>query len=292
MNKLSKFFLALLAALIATGSALSADCSDQKPLRFAAYPKKDIDIQLKEYRPLIQLLEKSLARRVELVRTTSYGSAVEGLVAGSIDLAELGPAAYAMAKSRDSGITAFASSMPIKGTFTDSTSHYRSLLIVKRNGGFDTIAALRGAHVSLIDPASTSGALIPRKAILDLTGARLEEYFNRVTFAGAHDRAIQSVQKGIVDAAFVSSLRLDEALRQHSLSPEEIRVLWQSKPVPHDPFVYRGQLCANVVNAIKADFFEKDSVLQGMFRDMNISGFARVSDDDYREIREVFASQR
>ena len=190
----SKKYFVGLVTLFCLGSLGATQCSDPKILRFAVIPKKTVEIQFNEYRPLIQALERLLARRIELVHPVSYGAVVEGILSGSIDLAELGPASYALAKTRDPGITAFASITGIKGTYTDSSSHYRALLIVQRNKGFNSVADLRGASVSLIDPTSTSGALLPREAIAKLIGVPPERYFGRITFAGSHDRAIQSVQ--------------------------------------------------------------------------------------------------
>ncbi len=291
MNTTRRNFLLGPCALFFLESALAADCVDAKPLRFALIPKKNTETQLIEYRPLIEVLEKILERRVVIVHATSYGAVVEGLLAGSIDLAELGPASYAQAKAQDTHITAFASFSQLSGPHTKSGSHYRSLLIVRRDKGFDSIASLRNARVSLVDPASTSGYLLPRQAITQLTQIPLERYFGRITFAGSHDRAIQTVQKGIVDAAFVSSNRLDEALRRNTLRPDEVKILWESSPISYDPFVYRGQLCQPLIDKIKQAFFLNNANLQAMFRSLNMEGFARVSDDNYREIREIYAAR-
>ncbi len=291
MIRFLKHLCLMLASLCCADALWAAECSDPKPFRFAVIPKKNVQAQLSEYRPLIALMEQALGRRIELVRTSSYGAVIEGLLAGSIDLAELGPASYASAKTRDPGITAFASTTQPQGPYTDSSLYYRSILVVRQHKGLDSLAALRGASVSLIDPDSTSGALLPRDAMAQLTGMPLERYFGRVTFAGSHDRAIQAVQKGLVDAAFVASLRLDEALRQGSLHADELAVAWQSAPIPHDPFVYRGVLCPKLVSQLNKVFFEKDAALQSMFRSLGIGGFVRVSDDNYRDIRDLFARQ-
>ena len=286
-----KTYLVGWVTLFCLGSLEATQCSDPKTFRFAVIPKKSVEIQLNEYRPLIQVLGRLLARRIELVHPVSYGAVVEGILSGSIDLAELGPASYALAKTRDSGITAFASIAAIKGTYTDSPSHYRSLLIVRRDKGFNSMADLRGASVSLIDPTSTSGALLPREAVAKLTGVSLEHFFGRVTFAGSHDRAIQSVQKGIIDAAFVSSLRVDEALNQGRLGQNELKIVWTSSPIPHDPFVYRGKLCPNLVALLDKAFFQNGASFRDMFLQLNISKFTRVNDDNYQEIRAIFANQ-
>ena len=283
---LSGLFLA-----IGVGLATAQPCESPRVIHVSLIPKKSSEIQGAEYQPLLKALESTLKQPVELVEGSSYGAVIEGLLAGSIDLAELGPASYAQAKARDNRITAFASMIQRKGPNTESGDSYRSLLLVRSDKKFSGLPSLRGHSLSLIDPASTSGALIPRQAIVKLTGTPLEQYFGRITFAGSHDRAIQAVQKGLVDAAFVSSSRLDEALRSGSVRADELQVLWKSSPMPYDPFVYRGQLCQPLIDKIKQAFFQSGTTLQDMFRGMNGEGFTHVSDDQYREIREVYGNQ-
>lgn len=294
MTHVHKTLLAGLTMLLCLRLTWAAGCEDPKTLRFSLVPMKDVQSQFSAYRPLIQILEKNLRKHVEIVHASSYGAVVEGLLSGSIDLAELGAASYAQARHRDPGITAFASPLQLIGPDTPNTisgANYQSLLIVRPGRGFDSIASLRGASLSLIDPASTSGGLIPRQAMVKLTGQSVEQYFGRVTYAGSHDRAIQAVQKGVVDAAFVSSSRLDEALRLGSLQAGEVSVTWKSEPIPYDPFVYRGQLCPSVTEKIKRTFFLENTALQDMFKRNNLAGFARVSDEQYKDIRVIYAEQ-
>ena len=288
--KLLRFFIGLCLISLATFSPAQT-CENPKTLRLSLIPKKSSEALGAEYLPLVKVLETALKQPVEIVMASSYGSVVEGLLAGTIDLAELGPASYAQAKERDSRITAFASLIQRTGPNTDAADSYRSILITRRDKKFKDIDGLRGSNLGLVDPASTSGALIPRQMISKLTGVPLERYFRRITFSGSHDRAILAVQKGFVDAAFVSSSRLDEALQTGSVLPDELQVVWKSSPIPYDPFVYRGQLCPSVTDKIKQAFFESSASQQEMFRRINGKGFAQVSDSNYREIREAYANQ-
>lgn len=269
----------------------AAECEDPRPLRFALTPISKAEPRLAQYRPLIQQLEKVLERRIELIPSPSYGSVIEGLLAGGIDLAELGPASYAIALNRGAAITAFATFSQRKTSLTEASSAYRSLLIVRRDSGLSKLENLRGKTLSLTDPASTSGAILPRQAINRLTGSSLESYFQRITFAGSHDRAIEAVQKGLVDAAFVSSARLDEALRRGTLGPDETATLWQSSPIPYDPIVLRKRLCPALAAKIRQVFLGDTTALSGMFQELNMTGFVPVSDENYREIRELFNSR-
>jgi phosphonate transport system substrate-binding protein len=290
MNPIRPFLFGL-CLLLCAGFVAAQTCESPKTLRVSMIPKKSSASLGAEYQPLVKALQARLKQPVDLVLASSYGAVVEGLLAGTIDLAELGPASYAQAKARDSRVTAFASLVQRIGPYTDAVDSYRSLLIVRKDKNKADLASLRGASISLVDPASTSGALIPRQMVSQMTGAPLEVYFGRVTFAGSHDRAIQAVQKGFVDAAFVSSSRLDEALRKGSIAPDELQVPWKSDPLPYDPFVYRGQLCASVTDKIKQAFFESSATQQDLFRSLQGEGFVHVSDSHYRQIRDVYSSQ-
>lgn len=281
----------LLALLAAPGfSVWAADCDNPKPLRFARVPTKNADLGHAQYRPLYKKLERVLDRRIEIVQTPSYNAVIEGLLDGTIDLAELGPATYAAAIRRNAEITAFASFSGQRGELFDHSNGYQSVLITRADRGLDTIAKLNGASLSLVDPASTSGALYPRSAIPELTGQSLESYFKRVTFAGSHDRAVDAVKHGLVDAAFVSTTQLDEHIRRGRVRKDEMKIVWKSEIIPFDPFVFRKRICAPLTEKIIKAFLEGQAEMQPMFEQLKNSGFIPVGDETYRAVRNLYDS--
>lgn len=290
-NILSCLMLAcgLLAGLPASAAPA---CDDPRPLRFALTPFKNPEAQLAQYQPLIRQLEKVLERRIEVVPSPSYSTAIEGLLGESIDLAELGPASYAIAVSRGARITPFATFSSVNRSSPETAASYHSLLLVRRDRGIDKLEQLRGSTLGLTDPASTSGAILPRQAIARQTGMPVESYFKRIIFSGSHDRSIEAVKKGLVDAVFVASSVFDEALRQGKLKPDELQVIWQSPPIPYDPFVLRDRLCPALAAKIRQVFLGNPAPLAGMFQELKISGFFPTSDEHYREIRNLFANPR
>ncbi|RIX42511.1 MAG: phosphate/phosphite/phosphonate ABC transporter substrate-binding protein [Rhodocyclales bacterium GT-UBC] len=279
-----------LIAFLANAFANESRCTDPRPLRLALIPKSNSELQANQYRPLIDLLAKSLGRPIELIAAPSYGTVIEGLLANHIDLAELGPASYAIAMSRGAQIAAFATVALRQGPHTDSGTAYRSLLLVRRDSGLRTLAQLRGKNLSLTDPASTSGAVLPRQAITQLTGYLPESYFGRVIFAGSHDRAIDSLRNRKVDAAFVASTRLDEAIRRGKVGNDEFAVLWRSELIPYDPFVMRQQLCAPLQKRIREVFLKESGQLKSMFQELDINGFVSTDNEQYTEIRNLFTT--
>ncbi len=266
----------------------AARCDDPRPLRLALVPKLDPQRQREVFQPLLLALERALQRRVELVPGTSYGAVVEGLLSGGVDVAELGPATYAMVVARQADAVVPFASLAARGEA--GVGSYQSVLMVRRDAGLNSLAALRGRSLALIDPASTSGALLPRQAVRELTGAALEQHFGRVGYAGSHDRAIAAVRDGLVDAAFVSSARLSEAERRAQLQPGEWLALWRSVPIPTDPFVARQRLCAPVREAMARVFFSGDEALRPLLVALGTTAFVPVSDADYRAVRERLAN--
>lgn len=263
------------------------NCEDPRPLRFALIPFKNQAAHEAQYRPLIRQLESVLGREVTLVSGKSYGAVVEGLINGSIDLAELGPASYGIALNRGARLSVIATLRFPATPTVEAGSAYQSLLITRKDRKFRSVEDLRGATLSLTDPASTSGGVLPRRAMEKQLGKPLESHFKRVTFSGSHDRSIEVVRKGLVDAAFVSSAVIDEALRRGKLHRDEIDILWRSPLIPYDPFVHRAQLCPALSARIREVFLGNGPALQGMFQELGASGFAPTSEADYREIRDL-----
>lgn len=127
--------------------------------------------------------------------------------------------------------------------------------------------------------------------ILKQTGTPIESYFKQVAFTGSHDRAIEALKKNRVEAAFVASGRIDEALRQGKLSPDDYVVILASEPIPYDPFVMQTRLCPALAAKIKQVFLGDTSDLKPMFEALHMTGFVPVGDADYREIRALFVDQ-
>ncbi len=282
--------LAVFAGILFVSSSVclaSRAESAAQPLYFSLIPKKNIDQQLDDLKPLLELLETKLQRPIKVIRPQSYQSVVEGVLSRSIDFAFLGPASYAMAKVRDSEIEAFACFSKGATPYTPPGSYYLSLLISMRSSGISVLTDLKGATVAFTDPASTSGSLIPSKEFAAEIDGPLEGFFARQVYTGSHDRSIEAVLSGRVDAAFVASARLDEAVRKKLITPDRLSILWQSRPIHYDPFVFRGGLDPALKEQIRRTMLTSDDVLRDMHEKMNIVGIEAVSDLDYQPILDL-----
>lgn len=265
--------------------------SSKQALTFSLVPKKNVDQQIHELRPLFDLLEKELQRPIHIIRPSSYHSVIEGILSQTIDFAILGPAAYARAKARDVGVEAFAAFAREKGTFTPQGCHYHSLLFTLKKNDFQRIEDLMGSKVALTDPSSTSGSVIPDMAFSKEIGSPMKRFFGSHIYTGSHDRSIYAVIRHQADAAFVSSARLDEIIKKGILRKNEIQILWQSTPIYRDPFVFSSGVAPDLRSTIRQIFLSSASALRDMLDTMNLIDIVEVNDGDYQAIHDIIATQ-
>ncbi|PLC48017.1 phosphonate ABC transporter substrate-binding protein [Pollutimonas subterranea] len=280
MSKIAFGLCAVFLFAATAGAAQEQVCSNPATLRLAIIPQMKDQTAVGRYDALIETLQDELDRNVVLVPAGSYGAVIEGLFDGSIDLAELGPGSYALARDRGANITAFASLH--KQIDASGPSNYHSVLITRKDAGIQSLDVLRGSALSLVDPVSTSGGIVPRVAVRRMTGMHLETWFGRVSFAGSHDLAIDAVLNGRVAAAFVADTRVKEGVYNGRPAADALHIIWRSDPIPADPFVYQVGLCEPVRQAIHRVFFERQDDLQPLFAWRDRQGFVPVSDSDYQ----------
>lgn len=275
-----------------TSLAAAAGCESPSPLRFSVIPQRNLNEQFANLAPLFTHLEQRLGRKIQIVTPVSYGAVVEGLADGSIDFAELGAASFALAKRLAPDTRAIATLARPTSRFNRDGFSYRSLLITSRqHQGATRIEDLQGRSLALTDPASTSGALVPRRMFpAQIGGQSLERYFRRINYSGSHDRSIELLIKGEVDATFVASRHFEAQLAGLHRLPEDFNILWQSPPIPDDPFVVRGALCPALVRQIVAALLDPSPDMAAFLRNSRTERFVPVKDDNYRTILDLVAT--
>lgn len=281
--------LAPAAASAAPGEGKTA-CERPERLRFSIVPQGSDEKLQRAMEPILDLLQTQLKIPVEIVTPSSYGSVIEGMLSGTIDIARLGPASYVTASRGDPLVTPFASQEQQEPNFAPggASAVYYSLLVTRQQGPYDSIASLRGKVLALADPDSTSGSLIPRHNFARENHLQLSTYFSRIGYSGNHEQSVTAVMSRNADAAFVASWNLSNMISEGRVKKSDLRVLWRSKPIPFDPYVYRGQLCADIRSKIRAVFFNsKSPQVKAALQGLNATRFVPVTDANYKIIRDL-----
>ena len=283
------------SVLMASGlsTAMADECLDPESLTFALVPTEETTAELELYSPVTNRLAEMTGKNIEFFMPTSYASVVEGIVGGFVQVAVLGPYSYVIANERDERVEVFATYAKRPGHLQEEGPGYRAALVSLKNSEFDSIEALEGSTLGLVDPGSTSGNLMPRVVFGKVIGQDLDDYFSRVVYTGSHELSAVAVSEGRVDAAFVATHRFDNAVNKGDVALEDFNVLWQSSPIPQDPFVYRSDLCPELKQQIADTFLKlnEDPAAQSFLDNVKSNRFVSMSSSDYDIIRDLKAAR-
>mgnify|MGYP000966181347 FL=1 len=285
---------ALVAAAAALTLALPAwaqpKCEDPKVLKFSLVPTQDSVRELTYYKPILDQLQKNTGKKIEFYMPTSYSSVVEALLGKWVDVAVLGPESYVIAKKQEPTVEVFGTYSRLKNGIQEAGPGYKAVLITKKGSKFTDFASLKGSVVALVDPASTSGGLVPEFVFPKQAGLPpLKEYFSKVVYSGGHDLGAIAVSEGKVDAAFVATHRFMETVNAGKVKQEDFNYLWYSPLLPQDPFVYRNTLCDELKAKIANTFLNVDQNEDGRKYLANVKSekVVKMVDADYNVLRDV-----
>ena len=207
-----------------------------------------------------------------------------------VDVAVLGPESCMLAHGKDPSVEVFATYYKKKDGVQEAGPGYKSLLISKKGSKFTSVDASKGSVMLLVDPASTSGALIPESVFAGkVVKMPLKQYYSKVAFSGGHDLSTLAIADGKADVAFVASHRFMNTVATGKVKVDDFNYLWASPLIPQDPFVYRGTLCAPIKEAIAKTFLTLESTPEGKAYLENVGSekFVPMTDKDYDIIREA-----
>jgi phosphonate transport system substrate-binding protein len=194
------------------------------------------------YQALSADLGQQLGCKVNLQIADSYVSEILAMKNGKLDMGEFGPAGFVFA-SQQAGAVPLAS-------FADSNgqlSTYTAGIWVKKGSPITSLNKLAGHTLALSSTGSTSGAWVPRYALIQagVQGKVKTEY------AGGHPESLEALLHGKVDAAEINSQTEASAAKAHTFDPTQYTEIWKSQPIPNDPITSSATLPAAAQTAIK-----------------------------------------
>ncbi|MBL8304905.1 MAG: phosphate/phosphite/phosphonate ABC transporter substrate-binding protein [Ideonella sp.] len=294
LGRVATLGAALVAAVlfVAPREAAAQACENPKVLRFSIIPTQESVRELTLYKPVLDLLGKNTGKKIEFYMPTSYASVVEALLGKWVDIAVLGPESYLIAKTQGANVDVFATYFKKGQGVQEPGPGFKSIMITKKGSKFTTVESVKGSVMLLVDPASTSGSLIPESQFgAKVVKTPLKSYFSKVAFSGGHDLSTLAVFDGKADTAFVATHRFMNAITasKGKMKVEDFNIVWTSSLIPQDPFVYRSTLCEDLRRQIQQTFVTLDQTPEGKAYLQNVDSekFVAMKDADYDVIREA-----
>ncbi len=272
----------LVAGCSATTSNTAQPAPEMKVLRVGAIPAEDGQKIREAYKPLTAYLEKKTGLPVELFVATDYSGVIEAMRSGKLDIAYFGPFSYILAVDK---ANAEAYTVEIrKGTGTS----YKSIVISYPGSGIEKLEDIKGHTYAFVDPASTSGNLIPR-SFYKQKNIDPDKDFKSVIYAGSHDAAALAVKNHKVDAASMDDITYGNMKEKQLISDQDVKVIYQSEPIPGSVWAWRKDLPNSLKTTIKEAFLNIAKEDPAALRAYGgaVEGYADTSDANYNIIRDT-----
>ncbi len=289
----------LFAALVAT-TALAGAAAAQgiTEFRIGILGGENAQDRLNSNECLRKYTEELLGVPTKLFAPADYNGVMQGLLGGTIDLAWLGPSAYAAVYIENPD----AVEPILVKVNTDGSFGYYAIGFARADSGIKSLDDMKGKKFAFGDPNSGSGYLIPRIEIED-AGYSLKpgEFFSDVVFSGGHEQSIVGVVNGDFDASVTwadglgawedgyNSGALRKAADAGIVDMNDLVQIWQSNIIPEGPIVVRKALPERVkidMTALLAALPYTDPACAYAIQAGDALGFRPINHDAYEVIVE------
>ncbi len=267
---------------LAAGATTTFAQEMPKELRVGILGGENEADRLKNYACLADHLTKDLGfEKVSLFPAADYDGVIQGLLGGTIDVAELGASGYAGVYLKDPKAVT-----PVLVTKqADGSTGYYSVGLALKSAGLSKITDFKGKRLGYADPDSTSGYLIPLTQIPKDTGMPNKDFFASADFQGGHENNVLAVRDGKVDVAVDDSSGIGDfkdgytsgtfhkEVAKGAVDPNDMVEVWRSGLIPNGPWVVR--------NALGADFTKKFTDYMAGLPKLDQACFQGVEGGDY-----------
>lgn len=258
--------------------------NSEKPvteLNMAIIPSVSSEKQKEDIQQLEEYLTKTLSLPVKISLAKNYQESIDLLVEGKVEIAYLGPFSYIKAKERNPNLE------PLVAHIEKSTARpwYTSIIVVNTAAGINNFQDLKGKRFGFTSPSSTSGFLVPIAHFQEIQIVP-ERDFAAVEYAGGHDKNVEALIGGKVDAIAVEKNAYLNFLQAGKLLEDKYKLIWESNPIPNSPIVISSQLPSKLKSQLQIAFINAPEGLANV-GGTRAAGYTAVRDEDYDLIRKI-----
>ncbi|RZA09510.1 MAG: phosphate/phosphite/phosphonate ABC transporter substrate-binding protein [Proteobacteria bacterium] len=198
-------------------------------------PAENSDVVEANGKAFSEFYKKATGLTVKTFVATDYTALIEAMRAGRIDFAFLPAFSYVKAEE-------MAHAKLLLRAVRDGQTALYSAIITRADRGLNTLKDLKGKNIAWVDPASSSGFIVPKATLITKEHIDPDTYFKRQVYAGSHDALVLSVLNGTVDAG--ATFANDAAGKVGSwhqylkseADQKKLKMIYVSDPIPGDTF--------------------------------------------------------
>lgn len=259
--------------------------SSSNPIKILFVPSVDAKVIETNSKAFKDYLEKNTPYKYDIQSPQSFIAVVEAFGTKRADVAAINTFGYVLAHDKyqaEARLTVLRHGSPT----------YQSQFIAKADGPIKTLADLAGKKIAFVDPASTSGYLLPLKTLKE---HKIEP--KETVFAMKHDSVVSMIYQGQVDAGATyysppADGKIEDARRlvltQYPDVEKKVKIIDLSEPIPNDPIIFRKDLPEEMKVKIIDAFLSFIASPEGKVAFKEIYGVTelkKATDADYESVR-------
>lgn len=237
-----------------------------------------------QFEPLFNELARQVGASADVTVAEDWVGISEALRSGTLDVAWLGPWGYVLAHHNEPSLEAIAT---VK--YKDQPTYF-SVLMAKADAPFDTLEEAialseqgEKLKLSLADVGSTSGWLIPHAEFKrrNLDPKTVFDYNE----GASHAAQAIAVLSGQTDIASDYDRNLDVLVSEGRIDKSQLKIIWQSDPLPNDPIVLRGDFPEDVKRKLQTALVNITPEQAKELLPENYTGFEASDGSNYAPIQ-------
>jgi phosphonate transport system substrate-binding protein len=259
--------------------------SKKNPVKLFFVPSVDAKVIEANAKVIEKYLEEATGYQFETAIPASFIAVVEAFGSKRADIAAINTFGYILANEKY-GVEARLTAL------RHGSATYQSQFIAKADGPIKSLADFAGKSIAFVDPASTTGYLLPKKVLSD-KGIKT----GKEVFAMKHDSVVSMIYQGQVDAGATfyspeAEGEIQDARRlvktQYPDVEKKIKIVELSEPVPNDPIVFRKEMPEEmklkIIEALNK-FIKTPEGLAAFKNIYSYTDFKEAKDSDYDAVR-------
>jgi len=269
----------LVLALAACGGSAKLG-TEKNPIVMSFVPSGDTQNIIASGDTLAKMVSEKTGLVVKSNVGTDFSAVREAMCAGKAQIGWLNTFNYVLANEQcgvDAGMV----------TSRFGSSSYAGQIIVRADSGITTIEDLKGKVMCWVDPASTSGYIIPR-IMLAANGLDPDKDFSQTVEAGSHNNVVTQVYNGDCDAGATFSDARTGIEKEFPDVLEKVVVLATTTDIPNDSVSFVKDFPADmrdkIVNAL-LDISASEEGKDALNTLYNIESLVKADDTFYDQFR-------
>jgi len=224
---------------------------------------------------------------VEVIICEDYNAVIETMKNNKTHLASFGPFSYIIAHDRSNAEAIVVNCKEGK----KENAFYTSLFITNPASGIKQLSDLKGKTFAFVDPASTSGNLVPRSMFVKEFNVTPEELdtkvFKSTQFSGSHNNSLLAAANRSVEAAACTRQTYENGIKNKTVTEQDVVIFAESDPIPSSPIAVRKDLPEDLKAKIKAFYLQWHDEEYQKLRNIVGYRYMEINDSDYDTIRTI-----